>query len=268
MADKLIFVSHIHEEKKLASLVKDKLESEFSGFVEVFVSSDGKSIPAGANFLKRIEDGLVDCVAAIYFISPWSVRRNWINCELGAVWIRNIMSLRADGPEIPTVPFCHSGTKPSGLPAPLNNLNGISCNEASQLEYAFRSIQSAVGGSGNLKTDFDLLASKIRNFEQGYTIGESVAKLVRLLGGDAQKLVTHCESAPKGSQTTVKCGFLDTGVIRALNELRDGALSGRIQVQVENAGISFGTMGATNGADVSIQLPVDLVTEFKSQILA
>jgi len=62
MSNHQIFLSHIHEEKELAILIKDAIEAEFSGFVEVFVSSDGTSIPAGSNFLKRIEDGLVNCI--------------------------------------------------------------------------------------------------------------------------------------------------------------------------------------------------------------
>lgn len=33
------FLSHIHEEKEMALLMKSAVESEFSGFVEVFVSS-------------------------------------------------------------------------------------------------------------------------------------------------------------------------------------------------------------------------------------
>lgn len=109
MANKLIFLSHIHEDKALAALVKDALEDEFSGFVEVFVSSDGTSIPAGSNFLKRIENSLIDCVGAIYLISPISVKRNWINFELGAVWVRNVVSVRSGHAEIPTLPICHSG---------------------------------------------------------------------------------------------------------------------------------------------------------------
>ena len=76
MTNKLIFLSHIHEEKELALLLKQAIENEFSGFVDVFVSSDGVSIPAGANFLKKIEAGLVACIGAIYLISPTSVRRN------------------------------------------------------------------------------------------------------------------------------------------------------------------------------------------------
>ena len=70
MSEKLIFLSHITEEKELAKIIKDAIEDEFSGFVEVFVSSDGNTIKAGQNFLNVIENGLVNCIAAIYLISP------------------------------------------------------------------------------------------------------------------------------------------------------------------------------------------------------
>ncbi|EKA7356847.1 toll/interleukin-1 receptor domain-containing protein, partial [Vibrio vulnificus] len=147
---KQLFLSHIHEEKELAILIKEAIENEFSGFVDVFVSSDGISIPAGANFLKRIEDGLVGSIGAMYLISPKSVNRNWINFELGAMWIRNAMSIRGEGREIPTLPLCHSGMQLQNLPKPIDNLNAIVANQASQLEFAFRSIQAAVGGKGSL----------------------------------------------------------------------------------------------------------------------
>lgn len=97
MSGKQIFLSHIHEESELALIIKEAIEAEFGGFVEVFVSSNGRSIPAGSNFLKRIEDSLINCIGAIYLISPKSVKRNWINFELGAVWIRNAMSIRNEG---------------------------------------------------------------------------------------------------------------------------------------------------------------------------
>ena len=154
----IIFLSHIHEETTLAQIIQRSIEDEFSGFVKVFVSSDGKTIPAGANFLKRIEEGLTNCVGAIYLISPISLNRNWINFELGAVWIRNTISIKSGGPEIPVIPICHSGITPSILPMPLINLNVIQAGNSSQLELAFKSIQSAVGGSGALKTKFDTLA--------------------------------------------------------------------------------------------------------------
>src|SRR5690348_9372698 len=121
---KTIFLSHIHGERDLAILIKNTIEEEFSGFVDVFVSSDGVSIPAGSNFLSRIEDGLINCCAAIFLLSPHSVNRNWINFELGSVWIRNKLS----SVEIPAIPVCHSGMSLNDMPQPINNLNAIQGN--------------------------------------------------------------------------------------------------------------------------------------------
>jgi hypothetical protein len=268
MADKLIFLSHIREESALARLVKKALEDEFSGFVDVFVSSDGTSIPAGSNFLKRIEDGLVGCIGAIYLISPSSVKRNWINFELGAVWVRNIMNLRDGKSEIPTLPVCHSGLTPGGLPAPLNNLNGIVANQASQLEFAFRSLQAAVGGRGSLKTDFDALAAQIIAFEQQYTLGANLTKMLSLLGGDKHLLVQHCEQQTPGTRTTIDCGFVETSNVQAIKAFEANELKGHIQVTVDMPGTSFGPLGAVNGAQVKIGIPVSLVLQFKELLLA
>lgn len=268
VADKLIFLSHIHEESALARLVKQALENEFSGFVEVFVSSDGTSIPAGSNFLKRIEDGLVGCIGAIYLISPASVKRNWINFELGAVWVRNIMNLRDGKPEIPTLPVCHSGLAPSGLPAPLNNLNGIAANQASQLEFAFMSLQAAVGGRGGLKTDFDALATQIIALEQQYTLGANLKKMLSLLGGDKRVLVQHCEQQPPGTRTTIDCGFVETNNVQVIKGFEANELKGHIQVTVDMPGTTFGPQGAINGAQVKIVIPVSLVLQFKELLFA
>lgn len=267
MADKLIFLSHIHEESALARLVKQALEDEFSGFVDVFVSSDGTSIPAGSNFLKRIEEGLLGCIGTIYLISPASVKRNWINFELGAVWVRNVMNLRDGKPEIPTLPFCHSGLTPGGLPAPLNNLNGIAANQASQLEFAFRSLQAAVGGRGALKTDFDAIATQIIVFERQYTLGANLTKMLSLLGGDKRLLVQHCEQQLPGTRTTIDCGFIETNAVQAIKAFEINELKGHIHVMVDTPGTSFGPLGAVNGAQVKIVIPISLVLQFKELLL-
>ena len=181
MSEKLIFLSHITEEKRLAKIIKDAIEDEFAGFVSVFVSSDGETIKAGQNFLKVIEDGLVDCIAAIYLISPISVKRSWISFELGAVWIRNALNQRADKAEVPALPFCHSGMTYNALPQPICNLNAIEANIASRLEFAFRSLQSAVGAKGRLRTDFDELAANIVAFEKQYLLFDNLEKIFNIL---------------------------------------------------------------------------------------
>ena len=268
MADKLIFLSHIHEETALAELIKNALVDEFSGFVDIFVSSDGTSISAGSNFLKRIEDSLVRCVGAVYLISPVSVERNWISFELGAVWIRNIINLQSEKPEIPTLPVCHSGMLLSSLPLPLNNLNAITASQSSELERAFLSLQSAVGGSGNLKTDFDDLASKVLEFEDQYTLGSNLGKMLSIITQDMREVIKFCESEST-DMITIKNDFVETSNIRELRRFEANELRGYITVFVGDSELRVTrTMGAINGSEASITIPVSLVLRFKEQLMA
>ncbi len=265
----LIFLSHIHEEAILAQTIQKAIEEEFSGFVEVFVSSDGKTIPAGANFLKRIEDGLINCIGAIYLISPTSVKRNWINFELGAVWIKNSISLKNSGPEIPTIPFCHSGIIPNMLPMPLTNLSSIQANNSSQLELAFKSIQTAVGGKGNLKTDFDSLAQSIIAFEKQYTLGDSLIKLFKLIGinnSEMNQVITQCESLGKGNNMKIQLGFRDNTLFKELKDLETKSLNGHISVSMQSAGLAFGTQGAINGGEITFDIKTDTVIDFEKEL--
>jgi hypothetical protein len=245
------------------------LKESFQGFIEVFVSSDGTSIPVGANFLKRIEDGLVNCVGAIYLISPVSVKRTWINFELGAVWIRNTISIRSGGNEVPTLPFCHSNMTPSNLPQPIGNLNAIVANQAAQLEIAFRSLQSAVGGKGSLRTDFDELAQKVVAFEREYTLGTTVKSFLSMLGDDTKikMLLAQCERLPVGTkQIDLGLGFIPTELVQKIAQFEENELKGRIKLTTNSAETRFGSHGVINGADVLVSIDVNLVTEFKEML--
>jgi hypothetical protein len=262
----LIFISHIHEETEAAQAIQQAIEQEFSGFVDVFVSSDGKSIPPGANFLKRIEDSLTNCAGAIYLISPISVKRNWVNFELGAVWVRNSMSVKNSGPEIPTIPICHSGMTPGSLPMPLSNLNAINGNSASQLELAFKAIQNAVGGKGSLKTDFDELAKRIIDFEKRYTLGDNLVKLFNAISAttaQVNQVISQCKKEPAGSKFNLQLGFRENGLIQILRTYELNELKGYITITISNAGISMGTSGAINGADVEVLISRDLIIDFE-----
>ncbi|MBL0330580.1 MAG: toll/interleukin-1 receptor domain-containing protein [Bacteroidetes bacterium] len=262
----LIFLSHIHEETVLAQTIQKAIEDEFSGFVEVFVSSDGKTIPAGANFLKRIEDGLTNCVGAIYLISPISVKRNWINFELGAVWIRNSVSVKNGGPEIPTIPVCHSGITPGTLPMPLINLSAIQADSSSQLELVLKSIQTAVGGKGALKTDFDALAQNIIAFEKQYTLGDNLVKLftsISVNNAQINQVIAQCKTMAKGTILKIPLGMRDNSLIRDLKSLEKTELNGHLTVNQTSSGMGFGTGGAVTGGDVEISISRDLMVDFE-----
>ena len=119
-----IFISHISEEKPLALVMKDWLESSFPGQIKVFVSSDPDDIPAGTKWLNKIGDALKDSTLLIILYSPQSTLRPWINFEAGCGWIK----------DIPIMPICHSGLKVSQIGAPISSFQGleIEANEFSK----------------------------------------------------------------------------------------------------------------------------------------
>ncbi len=52
MQKKLVFISHITEEKEIAQALKSLVESTFLHMIEVFVSSDPTSIKLGRQWLR------------------------------------------------------------------------------------------------------------------------------------------------------------------------------------------------------------------------
>ncbi|KAF2516309.1 toll/interleukin-1 receptor domain-containing protein [Flavobacterium salilacus subsp. salilacus] len=268
----LIFLSHIHEEKDLAVLVQKAIEDEFSGFVKVFVSSDGSTIPAGANFLKRIEDGLIECIVGIYLISPKSVKRNWINFELGAVWIRNVLNQRNGSQELPIIPFCHSGITPSELPMPLTHLNAIEAKNSAHLEFTFKSIQTAVGGSGNLKTDFEKLAQNIINFQNSYTLGNSLISLFNTLEYPKQSLLTtiqKCKEEQEKGKTVIELDFIiERDIFYKINNIVSENLQNNVIVIDKGIRIFVTNQKSINGNAVILKIRIGLILNFETELLA
>lgn len=265
MSKPLIFLSHIHQEKELAMIVKNAIEEEFSGFAEVFVSSDGTSIRAGDNFLNKIEDGLVNCVGGVYLISQASVQKPWINFELGAVWIRNAINLRNDLAGIPALPFCHSDIKKSELPQPISNLNAVEINQASELEFAFQSLQHALGGRGKLRTDFNELAASIRDFEQRYTIGDSIKNFFNTLYmhnlSEIPKFRTFVENET-ASTITIPVTQFEESKFRKLKDIASNKLPGLASFEFKGSGVGVNNQGSFNFAEFDIIFNVDLLKEY------
>lgn len=111
----IIFISHITEESYLAIELKKLLNDAFPNYFQIFVSSDDESIKLGTNNIESITNHLKDCNSIILICSPLSIKREWINFEAGAGWVKGI----------PFISFCHSGTHPSQLPLPFNLKQGI-----------------------------------------------------------------------------------------------------------------------------------------------
>jgi hypothetical protein len=259
---KKIFLSHINEEKDLAILIQESIEEEFSGFVDVFVSSDGRSILAGTNFLKRIEEMLLNASGAIFLISHRSVKRNWINFELGAIWIRGVNDV-----VIPAIPFCHSGITPKNLPPPLNSLNAIQANDESQLEQAFYSLQKAFGINGKLKTDFTALSEEIKNIEKKNILCSRLARIISIfVGNKFIELLPKWENLTNGSIVEVRKSGIGNSIIGELEILTKSSPEIGIDYDLSNIREVSDTDGNTYRSDICLKIPFDLLISNKTEL--
>lgn len=155
MQKPIVFISHITEEKEVAFALKNVVESAFIGMMDVFISSDPRSVQLGQEWLEKIKFALSSCAVEIIISSPQSVKRPWINFEAGAGWIRRV----------PVIPLCHSGMEPDKLPFPLKALQGATATKEEELNLVLPVLADALG-CGIPKIDFSEFIEKVREFEK------------------------------------------------------------------------------------------------------
>jgi hypothetical protein len=153
-----IFVSHISEEGALASIFKQHLLDDFLGLLEVFVSSDIQSIAAGQNWLTSLESALRRSSLLLVLCSHASLRRPWVNFEVGAAWMK----------QVPIVPICHSGLEPSALPVPFVLLQGLHASSRDGLARLSHAVAKTIDSRAP-KGNADQLIAEVEAFEAGYT---------------------------------------------------------------------------------------------------
>ena len=122
-----IFLSHIHEERRIAAVIKDWLESTTSGQCEVWASSDVKDNPGGNKWLAAIHSQLSQSDLLLVLYSQTSMPRPWINFEVGAAWLKGI----------PVLPLLHSGLSPADLKQPIAEFNSLTVEHASFAQSFF-----------------------------------------------------------------------------------------------------------------------------------
>lgn len=152
-----VFVSHLTVEAKFADLLREHLDRDFIGLLNLFISTDATSIPVGTNWFDRVLEAIGTARLQFVICSPDSVRLPWINYETGAARMRGI--------EI--VPLCHSGISPDKLPVPLGMSEGVLLTEGEGLRKLYGRIAQLL--HSNVPTvDFDAYAAEFRALEDEY----------------------------------------------------------------------------------------------------
>lgn len=123
MSKPTIFFSHSSRDQLSLVDLKDRFVSKTGGSVDVFLSSDGQSIPFGRNWVHRIEEALNAASVMFTFVSPNSIRSNWLYFESGFAYSKGIR----------VVPVGFLGVDLSAIPPPLGLLQGFNITSAAGL---------------------------------------------------------------------------------------------------------------------------------------
>jgi hypothetical protein len=115
MEKPIIFFSHSSKDKNFLISLKNKILGITSNTIEIFQSSDGESIPFGNNWVHKIENNLNDTKLMFVFVSPNSLKSNWIYFEAGYSYSKGIK----------VIPIGILGIDIGQLAPPINLLQGF-----------------------------------------------------------------------------------------------------------------------------------------------
>ena len=110
-----VFFSHSSRDREVVQRLQRFVAERTGRAVELFVSSDGQSIPGGHNWSARVHEALAGAQLMFVFVSPQSLDSRWIYFEAG-------YGYRGD---IAVVPLGILGVALDRIPAPLNILQGF-----------------------------------------------------------------------------------------------------------------------------------------------
>lgn len=122
MSKPTLFFSHSSKDKDLIKSIKDKLTKYTGGVLDIFMSSDGQSIPFGTNWIHKIEDGLNNAKIMFVFVTEQSISSGWIYFEAGFAYSKGIHVIPVG-----------IGVDIGALKAPLNLLQGFNISSADSL---------------------------------------------------------------------------------------------------------------------------------------
>ena len=122
MSKPTLFFSHSSKDKDMILNIKNKIMEYTGSTLEIFMSSDGQSIPFGTNWIHKIEDGLNSAKIMFVFVTTNSVSSGWIYFEAGFAYSKGIQV-------VPVGIGIDIGT----LKAPLNLLQGFNITSEDSL---------------------------------------------------------------------------------------------------------------------------------------
>lgn len=145
MTKPIIFFSHSSKDRDVLSRLKDLFVDKTGGSIEVFLSSDGQSIPLGRNWVHRVEAALDSASLMIVFLTPNSVNSSWIYFEAGYAYSKNIR----------VIPVGFLGVDLTNVPPPLSLLQGFNIKSTDGLDNLIALVNSEFHYTHSAKFNVD-----------------------------------------------------------------------------------------------------------------
>ena len=159
MAPAKIFISHISEDKVIATSLKNLIEPAFTDAVQLFVSSDG-DIPPGTHWQQKILEELQAANLVIVVCTNKALSRPWINFEAGGAMVRGA----------PVIPVCWHGAKPSNLPPPFGSLEAIDLGSTNDIDRLLAAVAKTAGKETPKSNHIDLTGNlPVRYVDESHT---------------------------------------------------------------------------------------------------
>ncbi len=119
----IVFFSHSSKDEKILKKLKKAIDDKTGEAIDIFLSSDGQSIPFGTNWVYKLQEALEKTSLMFTFVSPNSLQSNWIYFESGYVSAK----------DIDVIPVGISGVDLSKIAAPLSLLQGFNLHTKTAL---------------------------------------------------------------------------------------------------------------------------------------
>jgi hypothetical protein len=118
-----VFFSHSSLDKGQLNRLKEAFCAKTGGAINVFLSSDGQSIPLGTNWVYRVQEGLEGAALMLVFITPNSINSSWVYFEAGYSYAKRVR----------VIPIGFLGVDLTQIGPPLSLLQGFNITSADTL---------------------------------------------------------------------------------------------------------------------------------------
>ena len=181
-----IFISHIMEETALALSFKDWIESSFGGQCDVFLSCDRDDIPAGTEWLDKLEAVYGESIILIVLCSPASISRPWITFETGCGWIKRL----------PILVICHSHQKTECLPLPFSQFQTLLLEDPTFIGNLLEILANRLGFKRTPRIDQALMQKELTDAASAATVAairqsQSDSPTISRLPQEALSILRH-----------------------------------------------------------------------------